>query len=118
MHHKNMSVRILQAGYRVLYTPFASVLHYESVSYGDQSLALGKKCNNDGKGCTPSTPRSRSIASPGSSAVSMPVSSTSSNGGGSSGGGGAGTKKALMSRGKAKFSGEWNTALTCTFLHK
>ena len=66
---------------KVVYTPFASVLHYESVSYGDQNkasgAAAGAGCNNNGRGCPA--------------------------GGGAAGGGGAGAKKALMARGKAKF---------------
>jgi hypothetical protein len=92
------------------------VLHYESISYGDQATKQQpNKCANDGRGCTGS---GGNLASPGGSAVAMPVTASSSSTGSGSSSGGAGAKTALMVRGKAKFSGEWNDALTCTFLHK
>jgi len=80
------------------------VLHYESISYGDQKKSDG--CNDNGNGCPKADPKD-DVKDGGAGPVAVP-----------GGDGATGAKKALMLRGKAKFSAEWGRALTCTFLHK
>lgn len=105
----DLSFEVRHAGYRVLYQPFAHVLHYG---------ACTRAVSPSGRPLSPLSPprdpesMSYGVQKPQKQAA-KPAATEAAAAAAS-----ANRKKELMRRGKAKFADEWRAQLSCHYLHR